>query len=192
MRIRYFFLFFALLLAMVSAHSQVAVPAPGIVTVPAWGVEGARPSMPVLTTPIVSLTPVSPSPVGATNATAGLIAGATDSTLNNVPGPTSAVTMQPQFLTSVGALEPAYQFEPAGPATSRPSQTGPSVFSSAYTAVPQRSNLGEVARVQRQQRAGHTPRTYTNDDINRIQQTPNTLPTGAMPQSTPEPPKPRP
>lgn len=171
-----YFVLAAFLICSIPALSQVAIPAPGIITVPAWGIEGARPSMPILTTPIVSLTPVSSSPVGATNATAGLVAGATNSTLNNVPGPTSAVTMQPQFLTSQGAPIEAYEFESAGPEPRQPLKTGPAQFSSAYNTSATPGNLAEAARSYRLTRPGHQPRVYTNDDIQRIQQKPVTTP----------------
>jgi len=49
------------------------------------------PFVPMVTTPEISLQQFSPSPVGATNATAGLIAGATNSTLSEVQGSTSSV-----------------------------------------------------------------------------------------------------
>jgi hypothetical protein len=92
--------------------------------------------------------------------------------------------MQPQFLTSQGVSESAYEFESAAPEATRPLKTGPSQFSSAYAGAPQAQDLGVVARSYRQTRPEHHPRTYTNDDINRIQQTPNTLP---VPQAAPRP-----
>jgi hypothetical protein len=44
-----------------------------------------------VTTPEVTLQQVSPNPVGATNATTGLIAGATNGTLSQIEGSTSSV-----------------------------------------------------------------------------------------------------
>jgi len=52
---------------------------------------GCGPYIPRLTTPEISLQQYSPNPVGATNATTGLIAGATNSTLSQVQGSTSSV-----------------------------------------------------------------------------------------------------
>jgi len=52
---------------------------------------GCGPFVPLVTTPMVSLQQVSPNPVGASNATTGLIAGATNSTLSQVSGNTSSV-----------------------------------------------------------------------------------------------------
>jgi hypothetical protein len=51
---------------------------------------GCAPFVPLVTTPMVSLQTVSPNPVGASNATTGLIAGATNSTLSQIQGSTSS------------------------------------------------------------------------------------------------------
>jgi hypothetical protein len=52
---------------------------------------GCGPDIPLVTTPEISLQQVSPNPVGASNATTGLIAGATNSTLSEIQGSTSSV-----------------------------------------------------------------------------------------------------
>src|SRR5438094_4873 len=49
------------------------------------------PDVPMATVPEYTLQSVSPSPVGATNATTGLVAGATNSTLSMVNSDTSSV-----------------------------------------------------------------------------------------------------
>ena len=59
------------------------------------GYYGSGPYVPLVTTPEISLQTVSPSPVGASNATYGLVAGATNSTLSIVNGNTSSVYTQP-------------------------------------------------------------------------------------------------
>ncbi len=51
---------------------------------------GFGPYVPLVSTPMVSLETVSPNPVGATNATTGLIAGATNSTVSELEGSTSS------------------------------------------------------------------------------------------------------
>lgn len=51
---------------------------------------GCAPYVPMLTTPMLSLQTVSPNPVGASNATTGLVAGATNSTLSQIEGSTSS------------------------------------------------------------------------------------------------------
>jgi hypothetical protein len=59
---------------------------------PAYGpcVYGCGPLIPLVTTPMVSLQTFSPNPVGASNATTGLIAGATNSTLSQIEGSTNS------------------------------------------------------------------------------------------------------
>ena len=58
-------------------------------------VYGCGPFVPLLTTPMVSFQQVSPNPVGASNATTGLVAGATNSTLSQISGNTSSVYTEP-------------------------------------------------------------------------------------------------
>lgn len=60
------------------------------------------PYVPLVTTPSVSLETVSPDPVGARNATAGLLAGATNSTLSEVSGNTSSVYTTPVWYSGGG------------------------------------------------------------------------------------------
>jgi hypothetical protein len=61
------------------------------------------PYVPLVTTPSVSLQTVSPSPVGATNATTGLIAGARNATLSLVNGNTSSVYTEAVWYSGGGA-----------------------------------------------------------------------------------------
>src|SRR6266851_1827718 len=58
-------------------------------------VYGCGPFVPLLSTPMVSFQQVSPNPVGASNATTGLIAGATNSTLSQIEGSTSSTYTVP-------------------------------------------------------------------------------------------------
>src|SRR5882724_12838615 len=64
---------------------------------------GYGPYVPLATVPEYTLQSVSPSPVGASNATTGLIAGATNSTLSQVSGDTSSVYTQPVWYEGGGA-----------------------------------------------------------------------------------------
>ena len=73
----------ALVLATVAALGQQPFPQSGPC------LYGCGPYVPLVTTPMLSLQTVSPNPVGATNATTGLIAGATNSTLSQIQGSTS-------------------------------------------------------------------------------------------------------
>ncbi|MBZ5655997.1 MAG: hypothetical protein LAO56_12065 [Acidobacteriia bacterium] len=76
----------AVVLIAVAAFGQQPVP-PRIYSPCLYG---CGPYVPLITTPMVSLQTVSPNPVGATNATTGLIAGATNSTLSQIQGSTSS------------------------------------------------------------------------------------------------------
>jgi hypothetical protein len=73
-------------LMAVAAFGQQPFPHPG------YGpcIYGCGPYIPLITTPEISLQTVSPNPVGASNATTGLIAGATNSTLSQIDGSTSS------------------------------------------------------------------------------------------------------
>src|SRR5271156_5302212 len=75
----------AVILLTVLAFGQQPFPHPGACAY------GCGPYVPLLTTPQISLQQASPNPVGASNATTGLIAGATNSTLSQVQGETSSV-----------------------------------------------------------------------------------------------------
>ncbi len=77
----------AAVLMAVAAFGQQPIPHPGYSSC----VYGCGPFVPLLTTPMVSLEQVSPNPVGASNATTGLIAGATNATLSQIQGSTSSV-----------------------------------------------------------------------------------------------------
>ncbi len=74
----------ALVLLAAAAFGQSPIPYSGCFY-------GCGPYIPRLTTPEISLQQYSPNPVGARNATTGLIAGATNSTLSQIQGSTSSV-----------------------------------------------------------------------------------------------------
>ena len=63
--------------------------------VPGYCPYGCGPYIPLITTPQLSFTTVSPNPAGATNATGGLVAGATNSTLSEIVANTDAVYTMP-------------------------------------------------------------------------------------------------
>ena len=87
---RPYFVLCAVVLMAVAAFGQQ--PGPRI-----YGpcVYGCGPYVPLVTTPMVSLQTVSPNPVGASNATTGLIAGATNATLSQIQGSTSSEYTEP-------------------------------------------------------------------------------------------------
>lgn len=75
---------------------------------------GCGPYVPRLTTPEISLQQYSPNPVGARNATTGLIAGATNSTLSQIQGSTSSVSTVAVWYEGGGAavISPEIQLWP--------------------------------------------------------------------------------
>ena len=73
---RPYFILTAVVLLAVAAFGQQPFPHPNGACF-----YGCGPYVPLLTTPMMSLQSVSPNPVGASNATTGLVAGATNSTL---------------------------------------------------------------------------------------------------------------
>jgi hypothetical protein len=78
-------------LMAVAAFGQQSFPHPGYSSC----FYGCGPFVPLLTTPEISLQQFSPNPVGASNATTGLIAGATNATLSQIQGSTSSVYTVP-------------------------------------------------------------------------------------------------
>jgi hypothetical protein len=89
----------AVVLLAVAAFGQQPIPRPG------YGacVYGCGPFVPLVTTPEISLEQFSPNPVGASNATTGLIAGATNATLSQIQGSTSSVYTVPVWYQGGGA-----------------------------------------------------------------------------------------
>lgn len=75
----------AVVVMAAAAFGQQPLPYPGACFY------GCGPYIPRLTAPEISLQQVSPNPVGASNATTGLIAGATNGTLSQIEGSTSSV-----------------------------------------------------------------------------------------------------
>ncbi len=75
----------AVLAIAVAAFGQQQFPGPN-----GPGYWGLGPYAPLVTTPMISFQTVSPNPVGARNATTGLVAGATNSTLSQIEGSTSS------------------------------------------------------------------------------------------------------
>ena len=89
----------AVVLLAVAAFAQQPFPHPGYS--PCF--YGCGPFVPLVTTPEISLQQFSPNPVGASNATTGLIAGATNSTLSQIQGSTSSVYTVPVWYQGGGA-----------------------------------------------------------------------------------------
>src|SRR5271167_1136627 len=82
-----------LLLSGLAAAQTTVIGGTASNWVPAYGVYAA-PFVPLVTTPSVTLATVSPSAVGASNATFGNVAGATNATLSIVSPPTTGAYTQ--------------------------------------------------------------------------------------------------
>lgn len=78
---------------LISALAFGQQPVPPVLYGPC--ILGCGPFVPLVTTPMISLQTASPNPVGARNATTGLVAGATNGTLSQIQGSTSSVYTVP-------------------------------------------------------------------------------------------------
>jgi hypothetical protein len=140
-------------------------------------IDGCGPFVPLVTTPMVSLQQVSPNPVGASNATTGLIAGATNSTLSEISGNTSSVYTEPVWYQGGGA-----------PLTSSAVHRWPEPVGHSMHAMHEERGQREEGKAEWVYYSGfeHTVdgmsvaaaakggkkagRTYTNDDVERQNQ----------------------
>jgi hypothetical protein len=132
----------------------------------------AEPFVPLVSTPSMSFENVSPSPVGASNATAGDVAGATNATLSVFPaGP---VVQHPPSLTlglenlpieSGAEVEARVEAESRGEATAgaetRPLELGVASFQDSYGVA----QLAASSRARQQAK-----KLYTNLDVERMNQ----------------------
>jgi hypothetical protein len=134
---------------------------------PAYGVYLA-PFVPLVTTPEVTLSTVSPLPAGASNATSGLVAGATNATLS------SEFIGQPP----VGVYTPLLWYGPtaqpevterAPRAYERKAKEQPFDFIAGARSESVARMMGEAGAARK---ASHS---YSNQDIDRINQTTGTV-----------------
>jgi hypothetical protein len=167
----------AVVLMAVAAFAQQPYPHPGYGSC----INGCGPFVPLVTTPMVSLQTVSPNPVGASNATTGLIAGATNSTLSEIEGSTSSEYTVPVWYQGGFPLTtPQVRLwpEPAARAA-RPmhEEHGPREEAPAnWTYFAGREHTGDAAQAasaaKELKKAGHV---YTNDDVTRQNDTNGTV-----------------
>jgi hypothetical protein len=160
----------AVVLIAIAAFGQQPFPHPGPCAY------GCGPFVPLLTTPEMSLQTVSPNPVGASNATAGLIAGATNSTLSQIQGSTSSVYTEPVWYQGGGAPtitsnvhlfpemvghEDHPMREPMREERARVEVRGGWTY---YGGRDHTTSLAQAAGGKGSRQPGHV---YTNDDITR-------------------------
>lgn len=129
------------------------------------------PSVPRVITPSFALENVSPSAVGASNATFGNVAGASNATLSIVTPPPVGVFAQPVWygpnpdnpnstVPLVVVSEGQSQAEAERPSHG-PSEVGPASY---------QSTVGAATLLAAARPAGKASRTYTNQDIDRFNQ----------------------
>lgn len=161
----------ALVLLVGVAFGQVTIVS-GYATNQGWGgYYPALPYVPLVTTPIVTLDSVSPSPAGASNATTGMVAGATNATLSMVQPPLTPVYTVPVWsgydlvgpggAPVAGPMPEAVPQQPSARAAAAPRHVDVGIASSEVELAP-------MAKIPRQHE--HAVRVYTNADIDRINQ----------------------
>jgi hypothetical protein len=139
------------------------------------------PYVPLVTTPMISLQSVSPNPVGASNATYGLVAGATNSTLSIVNGNTSSEYTQPVWYaggTTPLISEPAVQLPGRGMRMERGEQErgqrerehGRSEAKSWTYYGSQEETSSPVEAAASAKTGKHATRTITNQDVEQQNQ----------------------
>jgi hypothetical protein len=131
----------------------------------------AQPFVPRLSTPSMSFENVSPSPVGASNATAGNLAGATNATLSVFPAgpvvqypPSLALGLENSPIESGAEAEARAEAESRGEATAaetRPLELGVASFQDSYGVA----QLAASSRARQQAK-----KLYTNLDVERMNQ----------------------
>lgn len=163
--------------AILSAIASAQAPAPGA------RYEGWGPYVPMLTTPQVSFQTVSPNPVGASNATYGLLAGARNSTADMMNGNTSSSFTAAEWYAGGDAplvAEPEISLAPRAVRDGHirmqePRMEGPreeprrergEAYQHSWTyfaAENETSNAVEAAAGAKS--AKHATHTYTNQDV---------------------------
>ena len=146
-----------------------------------YGYGAYGPFVPLVTTPEISLETGAPAPVGASNATHGLVAGATNATLSIVTGNTSSVYTLPVWYSGgrapmISSPEVSLQtrqisgreFSPEErqreERTAQP-ERGKAVWT-YYASSAESASAAEAAQGAKTT-ARPAPRTYTNQDVER-------------------------
>lgn len=173
---------FAIALA-VTICSAVAFGQAGARGVPGYCAYSCGPYIPLITTPSISFETVSPSPVGASNATGGLHAGARNSTLSIIDGNPDAVHTQVVWNSGGGSplVSPAVRLpRPEGPMAGHDEhmehmmqmmhmEHGQDEEAHRWTYYAGRAETASpVGASAEAKNMKHATRTYTNDDIARV------------------------
>lgn len=150
--------------------------------IPAYGVYAA-PYVPLVTTPSVTLSTVSPAAAGASNATWGNVAGATNATLSDefIGQPPVGVYTEPVWYGPSAPIEvPSIVAGPYGPSIAFEGaprrEHRHAAQERAFDFIASRESMESVTSVRTG--AGstrHATRTYTNQDVDRVNQTNGTV-----------------
>jgi len=132
---------------------------------PAYGVYLA-PFVPLVTTPSVTLATVSPSATGASNATHGNVAGAANATLSIVSEPPVGVYTQPVWYGPSAETAAETMSEHRHGQRDHALELGVSSWQSSDSVA---HLMGSSAG------AGKASRTYTNQDVDHVNQTNGTV-----------------
>jgi hypothetical protein len=163
---------FAIALA-VTISSAMAFGQAGARGVPGYCAYNCGPYVPLISTPSVSFETVSPSPVGASNATGGLHAGARNSTLSLIDGNPDAVHTQVVWYSGGGSplVSPAVRLPQHMEHMMQMMhmEHGQGEEAHRWTYYAGRAETASpVAASAEAKNMKHAARTYTNDDINRV------------------------
>jgi hypothetical protein len=174
---RPYFVLCAVVLLAVAALGQQPIPR---IFGPCFN--GCGPFIPLVTTPMVNFETVSPNPVGASNATTGLIAGATNGTLSQIQGSTSSEYTEPVWYQGGDAPLMSSQIQlwrqPPG-SQARPmieeeqgeqEEEGGWLYFSGSEHTVSAADASSAAKTVK--KAMHV---YTNDDVERQNQTNGTV-----------------
>jgi hypothetical protein len=134
---------------------------------PAYGVYAA-PFVPLVTTPSVTLATVSPSAAGASNATFGNVAGASNATLSIVSPPPVGVYTQPVWYGPSETEETPRESMPEGRHGQRAH-----AFDVGVASWPSSESVTHL--MASSTGARKAARTYTNQDVDQVNQTNGTV-----------------
>jgi hypothetical protein len=128
----------------------------------------AAPFVPLVVTPSISLNTFSPSPAGASNATAGLVAGASNSTLE-LPANTPTVTTEATWYNNTEGIgeAPAPAAAPAHHWTEEAVKGEHPHHAMELGIASFESSVG-AAELAGSRPSTHAKRTYSNADVERM------------------------
>ncbi len=164
---------------VVLAFSTLALGQAGARGVPGF-CSNCGPYVPLISTPNLGFETISPSPVGASNATGGLHAGARNSTLQVIDSNPDAVHTQVVWYSGGGSplMSPAVRIPRPEPMGMMGMHGGPEHMEhrgeeahQSWTYYAGREQAGSAVEAAAAAKGfKKAARTYTNDDINRVAQ----------------------